>query len=209
MKPDFYFKIFFPCLFGLMAFFFLAVGLSGIIGRRPFLISGRWLFAAIVLGYAPSLLHPFVFASPLKGDESGLVRWIPWVDFVLFGVVAIVMGFAARGYQAFAVSNSSFRAGLLASLKRLDLPHEEKLSSLHLPSVGADLQVSVQSGLGIGQIRVKQRQFKGLLRDIVGGMNEYYRASTVPPNLVFCNLSLVLGVFLLGLAGAFLIGLEF
>ena len=37
------FKIFFPILFGIMSTYFLVIALRGIITRRPFLVSNRWM----------------------------------------------------------------------------------------------------------------------------------------------------------------------
>jgi len=106
------------------------------------------------------------------------------------------MWFALRGYLAFAVTGSSFREGLVASLKKLQLPYEETVGTMRLPSVGADLQVAVQSWIGTGQVKVKQNQYSGVLKDIVKGMNEHYRTSTVKINLISCVFHVVMGVFM-------------
>jgi hypothetical protein len=61
MNPNFYIKVFFPCLFGVMALFFFIVGLRGIVTKKPFLFSARWFFALMVLAFVPSVLQPFLF----------------------------------------------------------------------------------------------------------------------------------------------------
>lgn len=113
------------------------------------------------------------------------------------------------GYIAFGVTDVSFREGLLASLKKLNLDHEETMSILRLPTIGADLQVAVQSWIGTAQIKMKQRQFRRVLVDIVNNMNEYYQNSAVSKmNLTSCIFYVVMGVFLVVFAGVFLFGFS-
>jgi hypothetical protein len=207
MDPYFYLKVFVPCFCGVAALLFFAVGLRGIVTKKPFLFSARWLFALVLLAFVPGFLQPFVFQVPQVGDEPGMLAVLPWLNPIMVAVLAVFMWFTLRGYLAFAVTDASFREGLLASLKKLELPHEERLAALHLPSVGADLQVAVQSWMGTGQVKAKQRRFNSLLGDIVRGMNEYYQSSTVPVNLTCCIFYVLIGVIMVVFAGVLLAGL--
>jgi hypothetical protein len=206
MNPSFYIKVFLPCLVGVTAIFFFIVGLRGIVSRKPFLFSARWLFVLLLLNFVPSILQPFLFLMRRVGHESGMLTNVLWLNPIMFTVITIFMWFTLRGYLAFAVTDLSFREGLLASLKKLELPYEEKLAALHLPSIGADLQVAVQSWIGTGQLKMKQRKFNGLLGDIVKGMNEYYQSSTVSVNLTTCIFYVLMGVFMAVFAGVVSIG---
>jgi len=124
-------------------------------------------------------------------------------------VVVIFMFFTLRGYTAFGVTDTSFRDGLLPSSKKLALDHEETLAAMRLPTTGADLQVAVQSWMGTGQMKMKQRQFRKVLVDIDNNMNEYYQNSAVPKvNLTGCIFYLVMGVFMIVFAGVFLFGFS-
>jgi hypothetical protein len=201
MNPTFFLMVLVPCVFAVLALFMIIVGLRGIVTRKPFLLSARWLFAVMVLAIVPVVLQPFLVQVPRVGDEAAILFWL---GPLMFAGVVIFMWFTLRGYLAFAVTDSSFREGLLASLNKLELPHEEKLATLRLPSVRADLQVAVQSWIGTGQIKVKQRQFTGLLRGIVKGMNAYYQSSTVPVNLACCIFYVAMGVLVIVSAGVFL-----
>lgn len=204
MKHDILITVVFPLLFGLMSLFFFILGLRGIVTRKPFVLSSRWLFALTLLGFAPSILHPLLSSAPRPESASHtLLTWLPPAMFI---VLAVFLWLSLRGHMAFAVTEASFREGLLASLKKLELPHEETLGKLRLPSVGADLQVAVQSWIGTGQLKMKQRRFAGLLGDIADGMNEYYQEASVPVNLTCCTFYVLMGMFLLVFAGLFLIG---
>ena len=129
------------------------VGFRGLVTKKPFLISERWS----------------VFTPKTSGGLwVVLAFWIPAV---------VIMWFRFRGYRAHGVSDGSLREGLLASLTKLNLPYEDAATGLRLPTIGADLQVTGPLSWGwSGVVKMKQRQFDRVLRDIVKGMNEYYRS---------------------------------
>ncbi len=125
----------------------------------------------------------------------------------MMAVILIFVYFALRGYTAFGVTDVSFREALLHSLKKVDLPYEETLSAIKLPTRGADLQVAVQSWMGTAQLKMKQKRFGAILKSIVNGMNEYYQTGAVSKaNLTSCIFFTVIGVFLAVFAGVFLFG---
>jgi hypothetical protein len=53
---------------------------------------------------------------------SGMVGAIRWLSPAILIVVAILLYFTLRGYTAFAVSDISFREGILHSEKKLNMP---------------------------------------------------------------------------------------
>ena len=195
--------VLFPVLFACMALFFLVIGLRGIVFKKPFLISARWLFILVLLGFSPGMFQ-FAWLPKFSGGPGTLLA-LGWLIPVMFIVILIFLYLMLRGYTAFGVTDKSFRDGLLYSLRKLNLPHEETLATLRLPTIGADLQVSAQSWMGTGQLKMKQRQFSTVLRDIVNGMNEFYQSGAVSEvNLTCCIFYVVIGVFLAALAGIFL-----
>ena len=141
MDSDFYitiFSIMVPIWFGIFAAFFFVIGLRGILTKRPFLLSSRWLLLVMFIGLIPAILIP-VF---LPGDSPFILKWL---NPSIFTLLLVMMCFALKGYVAYAVTDTSFRDALLTSLQKLDLPHEETISTIRLTSVEVDLQVSVQS----------------------------------------------------------------
>ena len=110
------------------------------------------------IGLVPAILIP-VF---LPGDSSFIIKWL---NPAIFTLLLVMMCFALRGYVAYAVTDTSFRDALLTSLQKLDLPYEETLSTIRLTSVEVDLQVSIQSWMGSGQIKIKQRGHNSLLTE--------------------------------------------
>ena len=100
-----------------------------------------------------------------------------------------------KGYATYGVTDASFREALLAVLEKLQLPYEENLSAIQLTSIEADLQVVVQSWIGTGLIKVKQRTHRPVLREIINAMNEYFRTSSVSIKMTSCVFLLVTGIF--------------
>ena len=203
MTHKFLITVLFPLLFGVMALFFLAIGLRGIVFKKPFVISSRWFLVLVLLGFSPSILLAMPFSGPIH--SSGSLAVVQWLTPAMLLVVAIFLYLTLRGYTAFGITDVSFREALVASLKRLDLPYEETLSTVRLPTIGADLQVAIQSWIGTGQLKMKQREFAGALSDIVRGMNEYYQGGAAPKmNLTCCIFYALMGVLMAVFAGVFL-----
>ena len=176
-----------PIIFGIMAVFFLVIGLRGIITKRPFLLSNKWLLSVMFIIFIPVIIPAFTFPSSVPFI-------IKWLNPVIFTVVLVMMCFALKGYCAFGVTDTSFRDALLASLEELNLPYEETLSSIRLTSIDADLQVSIQSWIGSGVIKIKQRDHRSQLTEVVTAMNEHFRRSSASMNLTTCIFYLIMGV---------------
>lgn len=195
MDTDFrIFSIMFPIMFGLLAAFFLVIGLRGILTGKPFLLSNKWLLVLMFVTFIPVILFPFYFALPdLDLTEMDLMEWL---NPAIFTVVLVMMCFALKGYVAYGVTDTSFREALLAALEKRQLPYEETLSTMRLTSIDADLQVSVQSWLGSGMIKVKQRKHRSLLSEIVAEMNRYFSGASTPIKLTTCIFYVVMGVLM-------------
>ena len=192
MDINFLFRIYsivFPIMFGIMAAFLLIIGLRGIITKRPFLVSNKWLLSMMFIIFVPLILQS-VFLP------SSTLFLIKWLNPAIFTVVLVMMCFTLKGYVAYGVTDTSFREVLLAALEKLQLPHEEKLSIIRLTSVEADLQVSIQSWVGAGVIKMKQREHRSLLTEIATEMNAHFRVSSAPINLLSCIFYVVMGVIM-------------
>ncbi len=178
-------------IFGVMGVFILAIGLRGLVTKRPFLFSARWFLLGMLLIF----LGPLGTLFPRPFPASRPFEIVDWLPLLLFPVMAVVFWLQMRGYLAFAVTGKSFRDGLLAALEKLQLPYEESLSSIRLTSVEAELQVAVQSWMGSGQIKVKPGRHGPLLKKIVQAMKEHFRTSAVETNMISCAFFLIFGIF--------------
>ena len=198
MKLDFYDMVF-PIVFGIAAIFFLVIGLWGLLIKRPFLISQRWFLSIMFAVFIPTILQ-FFFLRLSNGFNL-----INWLNPLIFGFILLMMCYQMRGYTAYAVTDASFREALIEVLQKLQLPYEESLSLIRLTSIEADLQVSVQGWMGTGIIKMKQRAHGSVLREIVDALNEHFRMSSVPTNMITCVFLLIKGGFM----AMFAIGILF
>ncbi|MDE0186788.1 MAG: hypothetical protein OXP71_15210 [Candidatus Poribacteria bacterium] len=189
-----------PIMFGIMSIFFLSIGLRGILTKQPFLISNRWWLPIFLVVFIPMVL------LPLSGSSlPSAFKIMSWVHPLMFGVILLMVCYQLKGYMAWAVTDKSFREALVAALEKLQLPYEERLSVIRLTTIDADLQVAIQSWTGTGIIKVKQREYHSVLREVVNEMNEYFRTSSVPTKMISCFYCLVMG----GIMVVFAIGMFF
>ena len=83
MESAFYingFAIMFILLFGIMAIFFLAIGLKGILTKQPFLVSNRWLLSMMFVIFIPTiLLHVLLLFISNFNWINGLNIFLVWV----------------------------------------------------------------------------------------------------------------------------------
>ncbi|MCG8622494.1 MAG: hypothetical protein MJE68_10940 [Proteobacteria bacterium] len=189
-------SIMFPITLGITAIFSFYIGLRGILTKKPFVISNRWFLATILVAFIPLpvILVPFLSASGSGSD----IHFMKWLIAILCGLVLsviLMVWYSLKGYIIYGVTDVSFQEALLAALEKLQLPYEESLSAIRLTSIQADLQVSVQSWMGTGIVKVKQRAHRSAFREIVNTMNEYFRTSSVSTNMIPCIFFLVIGIF--------------
>ena len=189
MELDLYDAVF-PIIFGVAAIFFLVVGFRGVLTKRPFLISQRWFLLIMFAIFIPTILQFLLLRFP---NGFNLMNWL---HPLVFGIILLMLCYQMRGYMAYGVTDTSFREALLEALQKLQLPYEESLSLIRLPSIKADLQVSVHAWVGTGIIKVKQRTHRSVLREIVNAMNEHFRISSLPTNMITCVFLLVMGGFM-------------
>ena len=194
MELDYFdtiYSVLFPIMFGIMAIFFLGIGLRAILTKRPFLVSNRWLLSMMFVLLVPGIIVSF------RSLSDNIMNW---VHPLLFGAILLMMWYQLKGYVAYDVTGASFREALLAALQRLQLPYEESLSVIRLTSVNADVQVAVQSWRGTGTIKVKQREHRAVLTEVVKAMNDYFRTSSASTNMITSVFMVVLGVVMTILA---------
>ena len=186
----------FPITLGITAIFSFYIALRGILTKKPFIISNRWFLATILVVFIPL---PVILVPLLSASGSGSdIHFMKWLIAILCGLllfVILMVWYSLRGYIIYGVTDVSFQEALLAALEKLQLPYEESLSAIRLTSIQADLQVSVQSWMGTGIVKVKQRADRSALREIVNTMNEYFRTSSVSTNMIPCIFFLVMGIF--------------
>jgi hypothetical protein len=190
-------KILLPILLCLLAGFFFFVALKTLLGRRPLIFSAKWLFAFVCLAFLPSITA-FLVPVFLGSGKVGVVHILnPLIYFTLLVFFWIQM----KGYLVFAISDSYFRDALLASAKSLDFTIEETISQLQIKESGEALQVSVQGWIGTAQIKGAAKTSKETVRQVAAGMDVYFATHPGRMNFLTSYLYLIMGLFMLALAG--------
>ncbi|HEX5010882.1 MAG TPA: hypothetical protein VFY71_10815 [Planctomycetota bacterium] len=187
-----------PIVLALLAAFLMGLGLRALITRRPYVFPARWMFVFGLLAFAPNSLMPLLMRFPDHGRDSISDLFLTLGLPAMFVVLVIMLWLTMRGYMAMAITESSMREGLFAALAEMQLPHEETLGAIRLPSVPAELQVAVQSWIGTGQIKARSRGATKLVDSIARGMNAHFQRSAAAANLTCPVLYVIMSMLLFG-----------
>ena len=185
-----------PCIFILMAAFFIFIALKTLIGRRPMIFTSRWLFAFMCIGFLPSIVSPITmgFSSP-----SGF-SMIAWMNPLIFTVLLVFFWIQMKGYMAFAISDSYFREALLGSAESLGLSIEESMSRLKIKETGVEMQVAIQGWIGTAQLKSTGKESEDSVRQIAKGMTKYFENTTGRMNFMTSYFYLIMGVFMIAMS---------
>ncbi len=191
MKP--YSSIVLPAFLALMAVFFFFIALKTLLGRRPLVLTTRWLFGFKCLAFSPCLLYPLFIMRSL-----GMIAWL---NPAMFFVILCFMWIQMKGYMAFAVSDTYFREALLAAAASLDYTVEETMSGLKIKETGEIVQVAIAGWIGTAQLKPAKRQSAKLVAQLAHGMNEYFKTHTGKMNYMTSYFYLIMGAFMIAVAG--------
>ena len=191
--------------FVLMASFFLFIGIQVVMTKRPYFMSSRYFFVFMILAFSLQFVNTFWMITK---DMPGNLSLIFYLNPLLFILVLVFLWIQLKGYMAIGVSDDSFRDALHFSLNKNGLDFEEQLSVVKLTSIDAILQVAIQSWVGAGQIKLKRSKDKNVLPQIISGLNDYYSENNIKPNIITPIFYIILGVFMLILAGVFYFALN-
>jgi len=187
-------KILFCLIFPAMSAFFLIISIKVLSRKKPFFFSAKWLFAFMVIAFSPMLINSFriLFKHGLE-VESLIVLLSPFMFFVLLSFFWIQM----KGYVAIGITDDTFQDALHYALNELKIKFEESLSRLKLPELNCELQVSIQSWIGTGQIKLKKHSDEVSLKGIVEKMDTYYKDNNINANKITAIFYLIMGVLML------------
>ena len=194
-------EIYFPILFALLACFFLFIGIKAVLSKKPVFISSKYYYGLIILAFLPLLINTVDMVSKGYYGKIGLIMYL---NPVLFAFLLVFFWFQMKGYIAIGISGDSFREALYFSLNKNELPFEEKLSMMTLPSLNNELQVAIQSWIGSGQIKLKKSEKSDVLPKIIAAMDEYYTIKNVNTNNFTSIFYILIGALMLIFSGVFM-----
>lgn len=187
-------KLYFVCMFTLMAVFFLFIGIKVIVSKKPMLITAKIFFVFMVLAFSPQAVNFFNMYGTEAATRMGFILYL---NPVIFTVLLVFFWIQMKGYVAIGIYDETFRDALHSALNKNQITFEEQLSIVKLISADANLQVAIQSWIGTGQIRLKKSKDPVLLPKIISGMNEYFLESKVKANNTTAIFYVVMGCLML------------
>ena len=90
----------------MLGVYLLGIGLRCILTSRPFLISGKWMFAGAIVPFLILAVNPLLFSL-----SYGPIDWLDWLPLLMFSVPALMFWHQTKGYIAFSITGKSFRFG--------------------------------------------------------------------------------------------------
>ena len=193
-------------VFAAISIYFLFLGLTVFLTKKPFLIPAKYNFFVILIAYAAQLVMPIsgLFQESRYKEDS--FDWffvsMPLFLIIFYSVLLVYLWKTMQGYQIIGVDEDSFRTSLQNVLKRLGLPFEERLSKMRLTSLQTDLESSVNAWSGVATIKIKNPKHKDVEKEIAENLRKEFQDDFLPVNLRTGYFYLITGglmfVFMLG-----------
>jgi Tfp pilus assembly protein PilF len=188
-----------PVILGGISLAFIAIGLAVLLGKKPLLISARWMFVLVLMCFAPQFVLPLTMPRTLGDHLEGLAM-LSWLLPLVFTVLLIFLWIQMQGYVAFGIVDKSFRKALLSVLDDLRLERQEELSVIRIPQANLNMQVAIQGWTGVGQLRNKGRSGQEVFQQIIEGLTMRFARGDLETNnttpVFYIVISILLIVFL-------------
>ena len=191
------YQIFFPAVIGAISVAFLGIGLGVFLRKRPLIFSSRWMLALMLLCFSPQFVMLLSMPDIHDGQHSAEWLLMKLLMPLMFAVLLIFIWLQMQGYMLFGIADRSFRKALLSVLDELGLERQEELSVIRIPSANLDIQVAIQSWMGVGQLRNKSKSGKEVFQKIIGGLKNRFAQGELETNNTTSMLYVVLGVIML------------
>jgi hypothetical protein len=183
---------------------FFMMGVRGFWLKKPYAVSTRrltWIFYpflattmpyAVMIGqYIDSIKWVLFPKEIFFSIRATLV--IPVIVVLLFCLIVVIVWKQSNGYFFYDLPDESFREVLVSTLAKLNIPFQEGKGKLRLTGANADLFATVKARSGRAYIYIEPAQHRLLLKQISGGINEFYRSAPVRANPVMSKRLTVLG----------------
>lgn len=168
-------QIIFGMILGAIAAGSFGIGLWGLVKKRPLVIANRPLFLASVVIYVLGIFLIFVMSIRGRGVSRSPLQCISFLEAAVFLILLLVFERQMSGYVILGITDEIFHAGLVHALNKLNLPHEETISRIHLTGTGADLLANVEPWSGAARVRIRQREFDHIAGNIIAEMKDYFK----------------------------------
>jgi hypothetical protein len=192
-----------------MAVFFFGIGGAVLTKRKPLIVSSRWFFSFMVLAFAPTIVGSVLLLIEQFTQDTVQFRdiWMLLLNPLVFSVLLLFFWIQMQGYMFLGITDETIRDALHYGLQELKSPYEEILTKIVLSELNTELQISVQSWMGTGQIKIKNRSKKAFLAKLVLRMRMYFEEHDIPTKKITAIFYLIMGGFMTLFAiGMFFLG---
>lgn len=208
-------------IFLLLAVFFFVIGGTVLIRKKPLILSSRWLFSFMVLWFTSLIVEQIVYSLQsifllfsewnfnIVNVEMILFTYIieNWITVLLmlliplmYLFVLIVFWFQTQGYTLYGITDETVRNALHYGLQELKSPYEEMLTKIKLSELDTELQISLQSWMGTGLIKIKDRSKRAFLTKLAQHMRIYFKEHDIATKNTAAIFCLIIGGFMTLLA---------
>jgi Tfp pilus assembly protein PilF len=196
------YRLLFPVVLGVISVAFLLIGLGVFLRRKPLIFSSRWMFAMVLVCFSPQF--SMFFMMPDNPGDHHSAEWflMKLLMPLMFIVLLIFLWLQMKGYVLFGIVDRSFRKALLSVLDELRLERQEEVSVIRIPSANLEIQVAIQSWVGVGQVKNKSKSGKEVFQQIIGGLKKRFAQGELETNNTTAVLYMVLGLMMLVLCFA-------
>ncbi len=161
----------------------LAIGVRGLVQKKPFMTSARVIMWSLFVCFIPVLVYtvtPLLNPKEMNGGENPY--WLVFRNgFMVFLFVSVIWG-QYQGYMAFGITKKMLCEAIEHTLSQQKIEYKESPYVYRLTDIGADLVVVSAGWFGIAQIHVVQKQHRPVLNQIAGSMQEYFKRPSSQAN---------------------------
>jgi hypothetical protein len=187
-----------------MAVFFFVIGGKVLIRKKPLVVSSRCFFGVVVLAFTPLIVNPLIFfffvESFTKNTGNIGISWIMLLSPLMFLFLLVFFWFYTQGYMLFGITDETVRDALHYGLQKLNSPFEEILTKIKLSELDTELQISLQSWMGTGLIKIKDRSKRAFLTKLAQHMRIYFKEHDIPTKNITVIFYMIMGGFMTLLA---------
>ncbi|MCP4613537.1 MAG: hypothetical protein GY845_33015 [Planctomycetes bacterium] len=182
----------------LMAVFFFVIGGTVLIRKKPLVVSSRCFFGAVVLAFTPLIVNPLIFfVEPFTKNSGNIgISWIMLLSPLMFLFLLVFFWFQIQGYMLFGITDETVRDALHYGLQKLNSPFEEILTKIKLSELDTELQISLQSWMGTGLIKIKDRSKRAFLTKLAQHMRIYFKEHDIPTKNITVIFYMIMGGFM-------------
>lgn len=154
-------------IFILVVGFIISIALATILGKRPIILSARWMFGMMCPLSIPIIIYSFSKGFDVKQN----------IHFILYVIFLVALWIKMRGYMILGVSDAYFRDAIQDAARTLGLTIEETGSRLRIIETGEEIKVTISGFSGWAQLKPVKAESRNTVSRIVEGMKTYFETT--------------------------------